>query len=94
MAEFFELSVVIKPAVRERGAIEDDLEEAFQEGDLGEVVGAGAAIDGSFCDLDVCVTDLEAGLRVLREVLRRYEVPASTVIYYHGPELATYPVYE
>lgn len=94
MAEWFELSVVIRPAVRERGIIEDDLMELLGKHGLGEVNGAGAATDGSFCDLDISVTNLDEGLRVIREVLRRHNVPLATVINYHGPELVRYTVYD
>ena len=80
---YFDLSVVIRPSMVERGAIEDDLEEILQERQLGEVWGAGAATNGSFCDLSIVVTDLEEGVRVVRDVLRRYGVPKSTVI--RGP---------
>jgi hypothetical protein len=92
--DYFDLSVVIRPAIAERGAIEDDLEEILEERELGEVWGAGAATDGSFCDLSILVSDLEEGIRVVRKVLRRYRVPESTVITYHGPEPVLYPVYE
>ncbi len=92
--ESFDLSVIIRPATADRGAIEDDLEEILQERELGEVWGAGAATDGSFCDLSVCVYDLDEGVRVVREVLQRYQVPRTSVITYHGPESVSYPVYE
>lgn len=92
--EYHDLSVIIRPATPERGAIEDDLEEILQERNLGEVWGAGAATDGSFCDMSIVVSDLQEGLRVVRSVLRNYQVPPSTVINYHGPQLVTYAVYD
>jgi hypothetical protein len=92
--EYFDLSVVIRPATADRGAIEDDLEKVLQDRQLGEVWGAGAATDGSFCDLSILVSDLDEGVELVREILQRYQVPRSTKLTYHGPELVTYAVYE
>jgi hypothetical protein len=94
MAEAHSLTVLFRPGMypADRHAIEDELEEAL--GDLGEISGGGTAVDLSECDIAVEVTDLEAGLRVLREVLRRLEVPESTVILQSDRERVEYRVYE
>jgi hypothetical protein len=96
MSELFELSVIIRPGIypADRHAIEDELEEVFAEDDLGEINGGGTAVDLSYCDMDITVTDLDAGLRVIREVLKRHEVPPTSVIIHHGAERVEYPVYE
>jgi hypothetical protein len=93
MGETSELTVVFRPAISGRGAIEDDLEDVLQERGLGEVVGAGAATDGSLCDLHIVVTDLDAGLQAVREILRQHQVPESTVLAHHGTDRVVYPIY-
>jgi hypothetical protein len=57
---------------------------------LGEVVGGGTWLDGSECDIHVAVSDPEAGLWVIREVLRRLNAPASTRIRGDSGEYAVY----
>jgi hypothetical protein len=46
------------------------------------------------CDIGVEVTDFDAGLRSIREVLQRLEVPESTRIVEYKPKRVEYPVYE
>src|SRR5262245_35030285 len=63
-----------------RSDYEGEVEEEVQRLGLGEVVGGGTWMDGSGCDMQVEVSDPEAGLRVIREVLRRLKAPTSTRI--------------
>ncbi len=76
------LTVLFRPAMppADRGYFEDELEEALEQQGLGEVIGGGTAIDGSFCDISIDVADISAGLHLIREVLRRCEAPETTVI--------------
>ena len=54
-----------------RSYYEDELEEELERLNLGEVVGGGTWMDGSGCDIHIAVRDPEAGLRAIRELLRR-----------------------
>jgi hypothetical protein len=74
-----------------RSYYEDELEEELERLKLGEVVGGGTWMDGSGCDIHVAVSDPEAGLQVIREILRRLNAPASTRI---RGESGEYSVYE
>jgi hypothetical protein len=78
----FFLEVVLQAAdsaFLERDEVEDTLQEALGAAGLGEVTGAGAGLGVS--NLDVEVTELDAGLALVRRVLRELEVPPSTTIY-------------
>jgi hypothetical protein len=73
-----------------RSYYEDELEEELERLGLGEVVGGGTWLDGSGCDIHVAVRDPVAGLRVIREVLRRLNAPPSTRIRGDGAEFSVY----
>lgn len=74
-----------------RSYYEDDLEEELERLGLGVVVGGGTWLDGSGCDIQVSVRDPEAGLRVIRDVLRRLNAPTSTRIQAdHGESYSVY----
>jgi hypothetical protein len=73
-----------------RSYYEDELEEELERLGLGEVVGGGTWMDGSGCDIHIAVRDAEAGLRVIREMLRRLNAPPSTRILGDGVEFAVY----
>jgi hypothetical protein len=82
-----------------RDAVEDPLHDALTAAGIGEVTGAGGGMGKS--NIDVGVTDLEAGLAVVRRVLGDLKVAASTVIYAQQGDhaagtgrMAAYPVYE
>lgn len=96
MAQEYSLTVVFRPGMypADRHAIEDELEEALAADGLGEITGGGTAVDLSECDITLDVTDLESGLRVLRETLQRLEVAESTVIVQFEPHRIEHPVYD
>ena len=73
-----------------RSYYEDELEEELERLGLGEVVGGGTWMDGRGCDIHIAVRDPEAGLRVIRAVLRRLKAPLSTRIRGDGVEFAVY----
>lgn len=76
------LEIVLESAdftLDSRDAVEDPLHEALTEAGIGQVTGAGGGMGKS--NIDVEVTDLEAGLAVVRRVLGDLRVAASTVIY-------------
>jgi hypothetical protein len=73
-----------------RSYYEDELEEELERLNLGEVLGGGTWLDGSGCDIHIAVREREAGLRVIREVLRRLNAPPSTRIQGDGVEFAVY----
>jgi len=76
----------------DRHAIEDELEDAL--GEWGELTGGGTAVDLSMCDISLDVAELAVGLRIIREVLQRLQVPKSTVIVEYEPERIEHRVYE
>jgi hypothetical protein len=82
-----------------RDEVEDSLHEALTAAGIGEVTGAGSGMGKS--NIDVEVSDLEAGLALVRRVLGDLKVAASTVIYAQQGDhaagtgrLTAYPVYE
>jgi hypothetical protein len=100
--ERYFLEVILQTAdsaFLERDEVEDTLQEALGAAGLGEVTGAGSGLGVS--NLDVEVTELDAGLTLVRRVLRDLEVPPSTMIYLNegdalkGTDKVTpYPVYQ
>jgi hypothetical protein len=87
MVLFSDLGVHEDGNPRGRSYYEDELEEELERLGLGEVVGGGTWMDGSGCNMTVEVSDPQAGLRVIREVLRRLAAPASTRIVRTSGEL-------
>ena len=75
-----------------RDEIEDPLDEALQENNLGEVTGGGSGIGMS--NIDVEVTDLGKGLELIKKVLQKLGVPRSTVINQYKPIKTVYNVYD
>lgn len=98
----FFLEVIIQlddAAFLERDEVEDSLQEALAAAGIGEVTGAGSGLGVS--NLDVELTDLDAGLALVRKVLRDLEVPPSTMIYLNEGDssqgtgkVTPYPVYQ
>jgi hypothetical protein len=76
----------------DRHLIEDELEDGL--GELGRLNGGGTAVDLSESDIGIDVTNLETGLQVIRGVLRRLQVPESTVILQFDPQHVEHRVYE
>ena len=87
---FRELGVHEDGGPRGRSYYDDEIDEELQRLGLGEVVGGGTWLDGSGCDIHIAVRDPEAGLRVIREVLRRLGAPPSTRIRGDTGEFAVY----
>lgn len=75
-----------------RDEIEDPLDEALQQANLGEVTGGGSGMGVS--NIDVEVTNPEQGLIVIRQVLQSLEVAKSTVIRQSGSPSIRHPVYQ
>jgi hypothetical protein len=73
-----------------RSYYEDELDDELQRLGIGEVVGGGTWLDGRGCDMQIVVRDPVAGLRVIRDVLRRLNAPASTRILGDAGEYALY----
>jgi len=100
--ERFFLEIILQTAdstVHARDDVEDPLQEALTAAGLGEVTGAGAGLGVS--NIDVEVTDVEAGLALVRRVLRELRIPPSTMIYLNEGDYSkgtdrviSYPVYE
>ena len=68
-----------------RDEAEDPLDEALQAAGIGEVTGGGTGMGIS--NIDIEVTDLTAGLAIIRSVLRGLGVARSTVIVRHKPNV-------
>jgi hypothetical protein len=75
---------------RGRSYYEDEIEEELERLGIGEVVGGGTWMDGSGCNISVEVSNPEAGLRVIRDVLRRLDAPTSTRIICESSEYSVY----
>jgi hypothetical protein len=75
-----------------RDEVEDPLGQALQAADLGEVTGGGTGMGTS--NIDVEVIELEAGLALIRTVLRHLGVAKSTVINQYEPHRVKHSVYE
>lgn len=81
------LEIVIDSAdftLDDRDEIEQTLDAELAEAALGEVTGAGSVINGptlGLSNIDVEVNDLEAGLQMVRDILKALEVAPSTVIH-------------
>ena len=75
-----------------RDEIEDPLDEALQQANLGEVTGGGSGRGVS--NIDVEVTDPEQGLKVIRQLLQSLEVAKSTVIRQSGCPSIQHSVYD
>jgi hypothetical protein len=96
------LEVILQAAdftLHARDDVEDPLHDALTATGLGEVTGAGSGLGVSNIDLEV--NDLQAGLALVRRVLRGLNVAPSTVIYLHEGDHArgtgrvtAYPVYQ
>lgn len=82
-----------------RYEIEDPVHEALTAAGIGEVIGSGGGMGKS--NIDVEVSDLQAGLALVRRVLGGLRVAAGTVIHAQQGDqakgtgqVATYRVYE
>jgi len=76
---FLEVILQTADSTLARDDVEDPLQEGLSAAGLGGVTGAGSGL--GVCNLDVEVTDLEAGLALVRSVLREHHIPPSTMIY-------------
>lgn len=74
-----------------RDEVEDPLDEALRESDLGEVTGGGSG--GGICHIDVEVKQAKRGLALIRKVLRKLKVARSTRIHQTEPEPREFGVY-
>jgi hypothetical protein len=90
MIVFRDLGVHPGGTPRGRSYYEDEIEEELERLGIGEVVGGGTWMDGSGCNISVEVSDPEAGLSLIREVLRRLDAPASTKIHCESKEYSVY----
>jgi hypothetical protein len=100
--ERFFLEIILQAAdftLHARDDVEDPLHDALTATGLGEVTGAGSGLGIS--NIDIEVTDLHAGLALVRRVLRELKVAPSTVIYLHEGDhskgtgrVTAYPVYQ
>lgn len=78
-----------------RDAIEEPLNDALQEAELGEVTGGGGGIYGSNIDIEIAsARKVDEALALIRQVLQSLHIPPSTVIIRHKPKRIVYPVYE
>jgi hypothetical protein len=83
---YIKIPAPIEPLERAE-RFEDPLEEVLERTGVGEISGGGSLLsapdaDGrrtiEYCGIDVDVTDLAAGLELLRTEMRRLEAPAGT----------------
>jgi hypothetical protein len=74
-----------------RDEVDDPLDEALRRAGLGEVTGGGTGM--GVCNIDVEVSDLTAGLALIRAVLGNLGVARSTVINQYKPERVRHPAY-
>ena len=75
-----------------RDEIEDPLDEALNQANLGEVTGGGSGM--GITNIDVEVGDPDQGLAIIRKVLRSLGVAKSTIIRQSSSPSIMHPVYE
>jgi hypothetical protein len=88
---FLEIVLVAEEFIGCRDEIEDPLDLALTEAGIGTVTGGGGGM--GVCNIDVEVTDLDAGLAIIRRVLAELGVAESTEINQYKPIRRTYSVY-
>jgi len=87
----------------DRGAIDEEVDDALGEAGVGEVTGGGGfvSLGGDTCaiaglsgsKIDVDVTDVAKALTVMRRVLKRLRVPKATTLTEHSAEIIVHKVY-
>ncbi len=81
-----------------RHDIEDAIEDALAEEELGEVTGGGGFIgevsEGPQCNIDLEVTDVTRAVAIIRRVLQELQLDQRTEIVQFEPKEIRYPVYE
>ena len=78
-----------------RDEIEDPLDDALAEVNVGEVTGGGSGSGVVIIEVEIeDGKNLEEGLSVIRNVLRSYKSPESTIIKRSNPCEVIYSVYE
>ena len=78
-----------------RDEIEDSLGEALEGAGLGQVTGGGGGGGNSVIDVEIAdESKLAQALSVIRETLKRLEVPESTTIKRSTPAETIYRVYD
>lgn len=73
-----------------RDDLDDLLDDALRDANLGEVTGGGQS--DAEINFDVEVTELAAGLEVIKGTLKRFGAPASTTIRQFEPEIVVYRI--
>ena|SRR5712691_6419878 len=95
MASTF-LEIVVKASditasVPSRDAIEESLNAALTEAQLGEVTGGGAGSDVVILDVEIWQEEhFHDALSLMRHVLRELKVPSSTLINRYKPKKISY----
>ena len=76
------LTVRFRPAIplARRRHYQQLLDAALQAARLGHVDGGGSMVDGTESDIGAEVVDLDAGVDLVRRILRDSDVPSSTFI--------------
>ena len=78
-----------------RDEIEDQLDAALSDSQLGEIVGGGAGSVAVTIDVEIKdEVELDNALLLIREVLRGLSVPQSTIVRRAKPSEITYPIYD
>ncbi len=78
-----------------RDEIEDPLDDALTELEIGEVIGGGAGSGIVVIEVEIeSEKNIDKGLSVIRKVLRNLEAPKSTVIKRSKPSEVIYNVYD
>ena len=78
--------------IKSRDEIEDAIDDALKNAELGEVTGGGGGGGRWNIDVDVATDRFEEALRLLRSVLRRINVPSSTMIKRYEPTTILYDI--
>jgi len=90
-----EFNEVIVP--EQRHVIEATLDAALRAGGIGRVTGGGTFLvpqeSGIRTNIDFVITELEAGIRILRHKLQELDVPSGTWIHQWEPEEVIYDVW-
>jgi hypothetical protein len=81
-------------SVSARQEIEEELHDALEAAGFGEVTGGGGSAEALNIDVEVKEDALFGALALIRQILKRHELPRATRILRHEPVAVSYALDE